>query len=97
VIGGVYREIVPDEKLVFAWGATDGCPELDQDHLDDSPRVTVTFSAVGGRTEMTVHVELPASLSDDRVQEWWSLGTRDGWRDTVDRLAARLARTPAAS
>jgi hypothetical protein len=21
------------------------------------------------------------------VQEWWSLGVRDGWRDTVDRLA----------
>jgi uncharacterized protein YndB with AHSA1/START domain len=97
VTGGVYREIVPDEKLIFAWGATDGWPELDQDHLDDSPLVTVTFSAVGGRTEMTVHVELPASLSDDRVQEWWSLGIRDGWRDTVDRLAARLARTPAAS
>jgi uncharacterized protein YndB with AHSA1/START domain len=91
--GGVYREIVPDEKLVFAWGATDGWPELDPDQLDDSPLVTVTFSQIRGRTEMTVHVELPASLSEDRLQEWWSLGIRDGWRDTVDRLAAALAST----
>ena len=35
--GGVYLEIVPDEKLVFAWGATDGWPKLDPDNLDRSP------------------------------------------------------------
>ena len=27
--GGVYREIVRDEKLVFSWGAEGGWPELD--------------------------------------------------------------------
>ena len=27
ITGGVYREIVPDEKLVFAWGATGGWPK----------------------------------------------------------------------
>ena len=96
VTGGVYREIVRDEKLVFAWGATDGWPELDPDQLDESPLVTVTFSQVGGCTEMTVHVELPASLPEAQVQQWWSMGVRDGWRDTVDRLAAELARTPTA-
>ena len=96
VTGGVYREIVRDEKLVFAWGATDGWPELDPDQLDESPLVTVTFSQVSGRTELTVHVELPASLPEAQVQQWWSMGVRDGWRDTVDRLAAELARTPTA-
>jgi uncharacterized protein YndB with AHSA1/START domain len=88
--GGVYREIVPDEKLVFAWGATDGWPELDPDRLDDSPQVTVTLAEVDGRTEMSVHVELPASLADDGMENWWSM-IQDGWRDTVDRLAAALA------
>ena len=39
--GGVYREIVPGEKLVFSWGATDGWPELDPERLDESPLVTV--------------------------------------------------------
>jgi uncharacterized protein YndB with AHSA1/START domain len=93
VTGGVYREIVPDERLVFAWGATDGWPKLDPEQLDESPRVTVTLDQADGRTEMTVHVELPASFSGERVEEWFSSGVLEGWRDTVDRLAAALART----
>ena len=88
--GGVYREIVPDEKLVFAWGATDGWPRLDPERLDDSPQVTVTFDGTNGRTELTVHVELPESVPDDGVPGWWSKAA-PGWRDTVDRLAVRLA------
>jgi uncharacterized protein YndB with AHSA1/START domain len=91
VTGGIYREIVEDEKLVFTWGATDGWPKIDPERLDDSPLVTVTLSQVSGKTEMTVHVELPASLSEAEVHEWLSLGIQNGWRDTVDRLAAELA------
>jgi uncharacterized protein YndB with AHSA1/START domain len=49
VTGGVYREIVHEEKLVFAWGATDGWPKLDPDRLDESPLVTVAFTRVDGR------------------------------------------------
>ncbi len=90
--GGVYREIVPEQRLVFSWGATDGWPRLDPDDLDESPLVTVRLKRVGGRTKMTVHVELPVGLSDERVVEWLSLGIQDGWRDTVDRLAAALVR-----
>jgi len=90
--GGVYIEIVPDEKLVFAWGATDGWPKLDPDNLDHSPTVTVVLTRLGDRTELTLHVELPAGLPDDGLQQWWSM-IRDGWRDTVDRLATRLADT----
>jgi uncharacterized protein YndB with AHSA1/START domain len=97
VTGGVYREIVPDEKLVFAWGATDGWPELDPERLDESPLVTVALSEVGGRTQMTLCVELPAGLSPEQVQEWFAAGIHDGWRDTVDRLAARLIRASAAT
>lgn len=93
--GGVYREIVPDRKLVFAWGATDGWPKLDPDRLDDSPQVTVTLRDAGKRTEMLVQVALPDDLSQEAVEEWLSLGIRNGWSDTVDRLAARF--TPAAS
>src|SRR4249919_798621 len=81
-----YREIVPAEKLVFSWGATDGWPEPDPERLDESPLVTVTFSEAEGQTAMTVHLELPASLSEDQVQEWFSMGIRDGMRQTVDRL-----------
>jgi len=94
--GGVYREIVPDERLVFAWGAADGWPELDPDRLDESPRVTVTLSGVEDRTELTVHVELPVALSEEQVQEWLDMGISNGWRDTIDRLAGEFAHAPVA-
>ena len=90
--GGLYREIVPDEKLVFNWGATDGWPKLDLERPDESPLVTLTLRQTGEATEMTVHVELPASLPDDGVPNWWPL-VRNGWQDTVDRLAATFERT----
>jgi uncharacterized protein YndB with AHSA1/START domain len=95
VTGGLYREIVPHEKLVFSWGATDGWPKLDPRRPEESPLVTVTLAQVGTRTEMTLHVELPANLPDDGVPGWWPM-VRGGWQDTVDRLAATLERTAAA-
>jgi len=88
--GGIYREIVPDERLVFAWGATDGWPQLDPDRLDDSPQVTVTFEQTDSHTELTVHVALPATLPADGVPGWWGY-VEQGMRETVDRLAAALA------
>lgn len=87
--GGVYREIVPNERLVFSWGADGGWPELDPGRLDASPLVTVALSQVRGRTEMTVHVELPADLSGSYMPQWFD-HARDGMRDTVDRLVAAL-------
>ena len=87
VTGGVYREIVGDERLVFAWGATDGWPKLDPADLDAGPQVTVTFAAVGGRTELTVRMDMPATMADDGVPSWWKYA-EVGWRVTVDRLAA---------
>ena len=95
VTGGVYREIVTDAKLVFSWGAVGGWPALDPDRLDDSPVVTVTLAGIGNVTEMTVHMELPAGLSDARVEEWWAIGIRQGWQATIDRLAARFASSTA--
>jgi uncharacterized protein YndB with AHSA1/START domain len=95
VTGGIYREIVPGERLVFAWGATGGWPALEPDRLDDAPQVTVTFHGSNGRTELTVHVELPANLPADGVPGWWSYAVH-GWRDTVDRLAGELAPAPSA-
>jgi uncharacterized protein YndB with AHSA1/START domain len=89
--GGVYREIVPDEKLVFAWGAVDGWPELDPERLDDSPLVTVTLASEGKGTQLSLRVELPEGLSRERLRDFWPQAVRNGWGDTVDRLATMLA------
>jgi uncharacterized protein YndB with AHSA1/START domain len=93
VTGGIYREIVPSEKLVFAWGAEGGWPALDLDRLDDSPTVTVTLAHSGRQTEMTVHVELPAAFAGSAMPEGWFGHIESGLRDTVDRLAAQLRAT----
>jgi uncharacterized protein YndB with AHSA1/START domain len=93
VTGGIYREIVPNERLVFSWGAVGGWPELDPDRLDEGPLVTVTLFQTRGRTEMTLVMELPASFSEQEQPEGWFDHMQVGWRDTVDRLVAALART----
>lgn len=89
--GGVYREIVADEKLVFAWGADGGWPALDPARLDDSPQVTVTFARSGAGTELTVHVELPPTMTEESEPAGWFGYIEAGMRETVDRLAASLS------
>jgi uncharacterized protein YndB with AHSA1/START domain len=89
--GGIYREIVPGEKLVFTWGAVDGWPEINRDHLDDCPVVTVTLNDLGETTEMIFHVALSEQMSDEAVREWLATGMRVGWSDTIDRLVTAFA------
>lgn len=85
--GGVYREVEPDERLVFAWGAVNGWPELDPDDLDAGPTVTVSFAPVGDEaTRMTVTVSLADSVPDLVLREWLARGIREGWSETIDRL-----------
>ncbi len=80
--GGIYREIVPPEKLVFTWGAVDGWPEVDPARLDDAPVVTVLLKDEGATTEMTFEVRFPDQFSEEMVR---------GWCDTLDRLDPYLA------
>lgn len=84
--GGIYRELVPDERIVFTFGAVGGWPELAGTAADDAPVVTVTLRELAGSTEMTLHMEFPAHLTDEEVTGWLDLGMEDGWRQTIDRL-----------
>jgi uncharacterized protein YndB with AHSA1/START domain len=86
VTGGVYREIVPPERVVFTWGAIDGWPRIDPDHPEDGPVVTVTLHQVGETTEMVFRLDLPGDLSEEQVREWLARGIRAGWIRTLDRL-----------
>ena len=93
--GGIYREIVADEKLVFSWGAEGGWPELDPERLDDSPLVTVALAHDGPRTELTLVVELPATMSPETMPQGWFGHIQAGWRETVDRLSRSVAQAVA--
>lgn len=91
--GGVYREIVPPERLRFSWGAVGGWPALDPDDLDAVPTITVELTETGGGTAMVVTVEFPDQFSDDDVRVWLGWGISDGWAQTIDRLGPYLSST----
>jgi len=89
VTGGLYREIVPNQKLVFAWGAVGGWPALDPDRPDENPRVTLEFKPHGDHTVMDLLVQFPDQMTADKVQWWMDCGMQAGWDMTIDRLVAR--------
>ena len=79
---GVYREIVPPERLVFthAWIEADGTP-------GPETIVTVTLAERNGRTEMTFHQGNFASVASRD-------GHAQGWSSCFERLAELLSALP---
>ena len=76
-LGGVYREVVPVERLSFthAWEGEDGRP-------GHETLVSVTFAADGeGKTRMTFR---QTGFKSDASRN----GHREGWEESFDRLAA---------
>jgi uncharacterized protein YndB with AHSA1/START domain len=71
-VSGVYREVVPDEKLVFTWQWRSK-PEWES-------LVTITLKRDGEGTILTlIHEQLP----DEAERE----GHRNGWSGALDKLA----------
>ena len=67
-VSGVYREVVPNEKLVFSW-AWKTTPERES-------LVTVTFKDDGGGTLMTMtHEQFFDEAARDRHQGGWNGAT----------------------
>lgn len=73
---GVYREVVEPERLVFTWGSPG-------DADDAAPLITVTLADLGGRTEMTFHLDGIAGVPGDE-------NVYDGWSEAFDVLDERL-------
>ena len=74
-VSGVYREIVPNEKLVFTW-AWKSTPERES-------LVTVTFKEDNGGTIMTL---LHEQFFDDDARDRHNAG----WTSIMDRLETFL-------
>lgn len=74
--GGVYREVVENERLVFTWGPPDDDP-------DAAPVITVSFEPLGGHTRMTFELRgFDGGPGDSFVY--------DGWDSALDQLTAHL-------
>jgi len=74
-VSGVYREIVPNEKIVFTW-AWRSTPERES-------LVTVTFKKDGDGTIMTL---LHEQFFDEKARD----DHNRGWTGTMDKLEAYL-------
>jgi uncharacterized protein YndB with AHSA1/START domain len=77
--GGVYREIVEPERMVFtfAWDGDDGKPENEM-------LITITFAEEGAGTKMTLH---QTAFRDVEQRD----GHDAGWNSSFDRLEEFLA------
>jgi uncharacterized protein YndB with AHSA1/START domain len=74
-VGGTYREIVPNAKLVFSW-AWESTPERES-------LVTVRLEAANGGTDLTlIHEQFADEAARDRHEH--------GWSGSLDRLARHL-------
>jgi uncharacterized protein YndB with AHSA1/START domain len=75
-VSGVYREVVPDRRLVFTW-AWQSTPERES-------LVTVTLAADGDGTLLTLHHE---RFFDEAARD----GHARGWTGCLERLAQYFA------
>jgi uncharacterized protein YndB with AHSA1/START domain len=72
---GVYREIVPDERLVFT-EVFEGAPEAEA-------LATVTFTESAGRTTLSILMELPSRAVRDAIL---ATGMEEGAGESLELL-----------
>jgi uncharacterized protein YndB with AHSA1/START domain len=77
--GGVYREIIPDELLVFTHGW-----EEDNGKVEHETVVTIRFAEEGGKTRMTFEQGTFKSVES-------CAGHKGGWSQGFEKLAELLA------
>jgi uncharacterized protein YndB with AHSA1/START domain len=83
-MSGTFREVIPNERLVFMAVAEDH----DGNHLIES-LTTVTVEDVGGKTKLTMHARA-IGLAPIAVQ--MLAGMDAGWNGSLDKLAELVRR-----
>jgi uncharacterized protein YndB with AHSA1/START domain len=84
---GIYREIQPPERIVYAATTADDNPC--GGGLPPRSEVTITFADDGGKTRIIIHAKMPTVAARDAAI---SGGFNEGWMDSLDRLAELLAK-----
>ena len=79
VTGGVYRVVVPHERLEFTWGSPD-------DHEDESPVVIISLEPVVDGIRMTSQLWGVAGVEGDG-------SFYDGWEQALDSLEDHLGKS----
>jgi uncharacterized protein YndB with AHSA1/START domain len=78
-VSGVYRDVVPPERLSFTWAWEDADGNRGHETL-----VTVTFAEQGAKTKLTLRQEVfeSAEMCDQH---------REGWTASLERMVGELA------
>lgn len=84
--GGVFREVVPNERLAFTFAGPDKVPP--------PVVVTVLFEAQGNRTKLTIH-HTADSVAD--YEALLKLGVREGLGQSLEKLDDLLDRASSAN
>jgi uncharacterized protein YndB with AHSA1/START domain len=95
-IRGVFREVVRPERLVMTMDTSEH-PAAWHRMIDPNYRPgdnpagellqTVTFEDAGGKTRLTIRTRFASAAIRDAMTK---MGMRDGWSQSLDRLAASL-------
>ena len=92
---GVYREVVPPERIVFTADTSEHPPEWHAAmarHRGGAPAgelvMTVLFEDAGGKTRVTIRNRFESNADRDAHFE---MGMREGWSLSLDRLDEVLA------
>ena len=98
----LYREIVPQEKLVWVNSFSNPAGEIVPPPFDDpwpaEMLTTVTFVAVGDQTTVTVEwIPLNATAAETKTFDDTRKGMTGGWSGSFEQLEGFLARTPQVS
>jgi uncharacterized protein YndB with AHSA1/START domain len=84
-MSGIYKEIVPPERLVFTATPLDKDGNAMFENLN-----TVIFSERDGKTTVTLRVEVVKSSA---AAEPYLSGMEMGWKMTLDRLEAHVGKS----
>ena len=88
---GVFKEIVPIEKIVTTDEFGDGFEKIESMKNVDLPTIltqTYLFDDLGERTKLTIIVAHPTA--EDKAKHE-AMGVFDGWNSSLDKLAEHLA------
>lgn len=94
--GGVYLEIVPNEKLIVTDYFSDETgnkitPQeagLEQPNFPDEQEVTVRFEDAGeGEGKTRLSIEYPKPEDEEQYEAVKNSGMKDGWGSSLDKLA----------
>ena len=86
---GVFREIVPPERIVTSDEFGEGIEKVLDVDLPQGMVVTVLFEDLGGKTGVTIQI-VHESADDRRKHE--EMGVVAGWNSTLDCLDEHLAK-----